>query len=147
MRPGEILIVEDERADAILIERALGKGGITNPSRILTDGEEALAYLDGAPPFDNRALYPLPALILLDLKLPKVNGLDVLRQIKSSSALKRMPVIVLTSSARADDIDSAYELGANSYLVKPPRFADFCELATRLRLYWLQLNHPPLLPS
>ncbi len=134
--PLEIILVEDERADALLIERALRRAGITGPLTVLTDGERALDYLLDC--VGER----LPGLILLDLKLPRVDGLTVLRRIKGTAGLRRVPVVVLTSSAQAGDVRAAYDLGANSYLVKPSRFAELCALAEQVEAYWIRRNHP-----
>jgi len=128
----EILLVEDEETDVKLIRRALTKGGVLNTISVARDGQEALDYLFGRGEFTDRASFPLPGLILLDLKLPKVCGLDVLREVKTSKKLKRIPVIVLTSSEDAIDINAAYDLGANSYLVKPVKFSAFCEVAAKI---------------
>ncbi len=136
----EILLVEDEAADAALLQRAFTKSGLLNPLRLVRDGEEALDYLFGRGPYADREAHPLPGLVLLDLKLPKIDGLEVLRQLKAANILKRIPVIVLTSSEQSGDINSAYDLGVNSYLVKPVQFSAFCEIASNIQLYWLLLN-------
>ena len=141
-RPVEILLIEDDEGDALLISRAFKKGGIDLPIRTIPDGETALAYLEKGVSHDDLSLAP-PALVLLDLKLPKVNGLQVLKHIKSSATLKRLPVIVLTSSDQPEDVNRAYDLGANSYLVKPVSFGDFCDLAVHIKTYWLRLNTTP----
>ncbi len=141
--PLQILLVEDEPADASLIQRALRKGGVINSIRVVRDGEQALNYLFGRGKYVDRAEYPLPGLILLDLKLPRVSGLEVLRQIKSVEVLKRIPVIILTSSDESKDVNGAYDLGANSYLVKPVKFSAFCKVAAEIRLYWQLLNEAP----
>jgi len=140
---GEILLVEDEPADAELIQRALKNAGLVNPIRVLTDGEAALDYLLGHGGYQDRDRYPLPQLVLLDLKLPKVNGLAVLQEVKRSEVVRRIPIVVLTSSTQSEDINHAYDRGANSYLVKPVRFADFAKVAAEIKLYWTLLNTPP----
>lgn len=139
----EILLVEDERADALLILRALERCGVDGHIRLIDDGERALDYLIGAPPYDDRQRYPLPRLVLLDLKLRKIGGIDILRRLQTAGAKDRVPVVVLSSSAQNADIENAYRYGANSYLVKPVRFAEFCELADQIRSYWLSTNAPP----
>lgn len=139
----EILLVEDEPADAELIQRALKSAGVANPIRLLTDGEAALDYLLGHGDYADRHRYPLPQLILLDLKLPKVSGLAVLKEVKSSEVVRRIPIVVLTSSTQSEDINRAYDRGANSYLVKPVRFAEFAKVAAEIKLYWTSLNTPP----
>ncbi|MCA9212736.1 MAG: response regulator [Planctomycetales bacterium] len=138
-----ILLVEDQEADVQLILRALTKGGIANPIHVVRDGQEALDYFSGEGQFADRNRFPIPGLILLDLKLPKVNGLQVLEQLKQTEELKRIPVIVLTSSSESKDVNRAYDVGANSYLVKPVQFSAFCEVVTQIKLYWLLLNEPP----
>jgi CheY-like chemotaxis protein len=140
---GEILLVEDEPADAELIQRALRSAGLVNPIRVLSDGEAALDFLLGRELYADRESYPLPQLVLLDLKLPKVSGLDVLEKVKSSDVVRRIPIVVLTSSTQSEDVNHAYDRGANSYLVKPVRFADFAKVAAEIKLYWTLLNTPP----
>ena len=135
--------MEDERGDALLILRALERCGVDGHIRLIDDGERALAYLLGEPPYDDRDRYPLPRLVLLDLKLRKLGGLDILRRLQAAGAKGHIPVVVLSSSARDDDIEEAYRCGANSYLVKPVRFAEFCELADQIRAYWLATNAAP----
>ncbi len=141
--PVQILLVEDEETDVKLIRRALKKGGVVNEVQVVRDGQQALDYFFGKGQYADRAQYPLPGLVLLDLKLPKVGGLEVLEQIKAIEQLKRIPIVVLTSSADSKDINRAYDLGANSYLVKPVEFAAFCEVAAKIKLYWLLLNERP----
>ena len=138
-----ILLVEDELADVKLIQRALKKVGLANRIDVARDGQVATDYIFGNAQFSNRHKFPLPLLILLDLKLPKITGLEFLKSIKSTNHLKRIPVIVLTSSSESSDIDQAYEFGANSYLVKPVKFSAFCEIASKINLYWLLLNKQP----
>jgi CheY-like chemotaxis protein len=142
VRQGEpvILVVEDEHADALLILRALKRAGVTYDVRLIDDGERARDYLLGKPPHDNRARYPMPSLVLLDLKLRKLGGLDILKQLQQAGTVNAVPIIVLSSSSRDDDIEKAYRYGANSYLVKPARFQDFCKLAEQIRSYWLSMN-------
>ena len=139
----QILLVEDDPADVTLIQRALRKGGIINFIQVVRDGQQALDYLFAQGEYADRVKYPLPGLVLLDLKLPKVSGLEVLGRIKSAEMLKRIPVIALTSSTESKDINRAYDLGVNSYLVKPVEFAAFCEVAGKIKLYWLLLNESP----
>jgi CheY-like chemotaxis protein len=124
--------------DVDLTIRAFAQRKLLNPIEVARDGEEALAYL---PRWE--AGEPLPAVILLDLKLPKVSGLEVLRHIKSHPQFRAIPVVVLTSSAEDHDIQAAYELGANSYIVKPVDFDKFIEVAAHIELYWTVLNTPP----
>ena len=140
-----ILLVEDLRTDAILIQRALEKGGIVNPIDVVRDGQQAIDYLLRRDDAGDPLTSPLPGLILLDLKLPKVDGFQVLRKIKDTEILKRIPVVILTSSDQSDDIDKAYDIGANSYLVKPVTSSAFIEVASKIRMYWLMVNTPPSL--
>jgi len=139
----KILLVEDQKSDAMLIKRALLKGGILNQVIVLRDGEQALAYLKAEGNYADREVYPLPDMILLDLKMPKVGGLEVLRELKQIEGLKRIPVIVLTSSALSADVNAAYDLGANSYLVKPVKSEAFIKVARDIGCYWLMLNQSP----
>lgn len=148
-RPDEttVLLVEDNPDDVILIQRAFRKARIVSPLRVVTDGEQAMAYLDGSGTYADRHHNPLPVLILLDWKLPRKNGLEVLAWIRSRPDLKELPVVVLTSSREPSDIRSAYGAGANSYLLKPVDFANLLALVEGLGLYWLVLNVPPQLAS
>ena len=138
-----ILLVEDNDDDAFLLKRALEASGIENPLHVVTDGEQAFDYLKGIGKYTDRALYPLPSLILLDLKLPRVSGFEVLEWIQKDTTLPPLVVVVLSSSGETRDINMAYRFGARSYLVKPPTAASFLDLAQGLKVYWLQLNQPP----
>lgn len=133
-----ILLVEDNPVDLDLTLRAFKRKHLSNPILIARDGEEALDFL---PRWETDE--PLPAVILLDLKLPKVDGLEVLRQLKEHPRFRRIPVVVLTSSAEDRDMDSAYALGVNSYIVKPVSFERFMEVAEHIELYWCVLNRKP----
>jgi CheY-like chemotaxis protein len=139
-----ILLVEDNEDDAYLMTRALRTAEIDSPVHVVTDGEQAMDYLKGTGRYIDRGEYPLPSLILLDLKLPRVSGFEVLEWIQRESSLPQLVVIVLSSSGEVRDVNMAYRFGARSYLVKPPRAANFVDLAKGLKLYWLQLNQPPL---
>jgi CheY-like chemotaxis protein len=130
-----ILLVEDNPMDVDLTRRAFAKRNIANPLEVARDGEEALAWL---PRWE--AGEPLPVVILLDLKLPRVPGLEVLRQIKAHPLCNRIPVVVLTTSREDADVESAYALGVNSYIVKPVEFEKFIEVAAQIDLYWCVLN-------
>lgn len=138
-----ILLVEDSPDDALLIQRAFRKANLANSVQLVRDGEEAVAYLKGDPPFSDRRQFPLPVLMLLDLKLPRRSGLEVLEWIRQDGPLKRLPVVVLTSSRERVDVDRAYDLGVNSYLTKPVGFEALLEMVKSLNLYWLILNEPP----
>src|SRR5215204_4766754 len=136
LRP--ILIVEDRPSDLDLTKRALARRRVLNPIQEARDGEAALAYLDrwaaGEPP---------PVFIMLDLKLPKVNGLEVLRRLKNHPKYSAIPVIVLTTSAEDHDVEEAYRLGCNSYIVKPVEFNKFMDVASQVEIYWSALNTAP----
>jgi CheY-like chemotaxis protein len=136
-------LVEDNIDDVILIERAFEKARIVNPLHIVGDGDEALDYLGGRGKYRDRAAHPLPALILLDLKLPRRSGLDVLTWLRAEPSVKRIPVVVLTSSREGVDVDRAYELGVNSYLCKPVAFDALLEMIKTLKVYWLLFNERP----
>jgi len=132
-----ILLVEDNPLDLDLTLRAFAQQKITNPILVARDGEEALAYI---PKWD--AGDPVPVVILLDLKLPKVSGLEVLEIVKSHPKYKTIPIVVLTSSDESSDVKKAYVLGVNSYIVKPVDFGKFIEVAKNIELYWTVLNNP-----
>ena len=132
-----ILLVEDDHNDVLLIKRAFQKVNIANPIIVVNDGEQAVSYLAGREPYVDRAL---PILVLLDLKLPRKTGHEVLEWLRGQSNLKRLPVVVLTASSESSDVNRAYDLGANSYLVKPVTFDALVEMVKTLNLYWLILN-------
>lgn len=136
----EILLVEDNPADIELTMRALRKNNLTNRVHVVRDGEEALAYLFGT---DEQEPAALPRVVLLDLKLPKVDGIEVLTRIKQDPRTRRVPVVVLSSSREEPDIARCYELGVNSYIVKPVEFEAFVPAVAQAGLYWLLLNQPP----
>ena len=138
----EILLVEDNMADAELTIRALNKAKIANSILHLKDGAEAIDYLFGKGVYADRDLTKLPRVILLDIKMPKVDGIEVLRQLKASEHTKVIPVVIMTSSSEEKDIVSSYELGVNSYVVKPVGFEDFAKAVGELGLYWMLLNKP-----
>ncbi len=142
MNPKTILLVEDNPSDIGLTQRALEKSRIANELVIAEDGREALDYLFDIDPLTGLYLNDLPALILLDLKLPKVDGLQVLRQIRTDERTSRLPVVILTTSSEEDDIAQSYDLGANSYIRKPVDFRQFVESVEHLGLYWLVMNEP-----
>jgi CheY-like chemotaxis protein len=139
----EILLVEDSPEDVELTLRALKKNQVTNHVHVVTDGAEALEYLFGVGNYAHRAKERVPKMVLLDLKLPKVDGLDVLRRCKSEERTRKIPVVVLTSSKEERDIVESYRLGVNSYIVKPVDFQQFNEAVRQLGLYWLLLNEAP----
>jgi CheY-like chemotaxis protein len=133
-----VLLVEDNPLDIDLTLRAFAHRKLTNPIEVARDGEEALACLEHW-----EAGAPLPLAILLDLKLPRIDGLEVLRRLKEHERFRTIPIVVLTSSAEDRDIETAYRLGANSYIVKPVNFAKFLDVAAQIELYWCLLNEPP----
>jgi two-component system response regulator len=138
----EVLLVEDNPHDAELTIRALKKQHLANRLFHVEDGAEALDFLFGRGQYEGRQMHISPKVILLDLKLPKVNGLEVLRAMKSDPHLHTIPVVVVTSSAEDPDIQAAYELGANGYVIKPVQFDAFLEAMRRVGVYWLMVNHP-----
>jgi CheY-like chemotaxis protein len=138
-----ILLVEDDPNDVFLVRRAFRKAKVDNPLQVVGDGEAAVAYLAGYDAFVDRERYPLPALILLDLKLPRKSGLEVLAWLRGQPRLRRLPVVVLTSSNETSDVNQAYDLGANSYLVKPVAFDNLQDLMRSICRYWMVLNEKP----
>ncbi len=140
MKPRKILLVEDNPSDVGLTQRALTKSRIANEIVVAEDGQEALDYLFGA---DGQNGNELPALVLLDLKLPRVDGLEVLRQIRAGARTSRLPVIILSTSREERDIARGYDLGVNSYITKPVDFMQFVETIQNLGRYWLVINEPP----
>lgn len=138
-----ILLVEDNEDDVFILKMAFKKAGLRHPVAVAEDGQQALDYLRGAGEFADRNRFPLPALVLLDLKLPKIMGLDVLRAIRENPGLAPLIVTVLTSSDQDRDIERAYRLGANSYLVKPSAADRILQMARTLCEYWLEWNVSP----
>ncbi|GBL45318.1 response regulator [Sulfuriferula multivorans] len=138
-----LLLVEDDPNDIMLFRRAKDKTNLANPLQVVEDGEAAVAYLSGQGQYADRNRYPLPALVLLDLKLPRKSGLEVLAWLREQPGLRRLPVVVMTSSKESTDVGLAYDLGANSYLVKPVAFDNLLEMIKALGLYWFILNEKP----
>lgn len=141
----EILLVEDNPLDLELAQRALRKANLSNRIQVARDGEEALDYIFCEGPHAGRRIEETPKVVLLDLKLPKVDGLEVLRRIKGDPRTHGIPVVMLTSSREQNDLIESYALGANSYIVKPVNFERFVEAVQGLGMYWLLLNQPPRL--
>lgn len=139
----EILIVEDNPDDLEMTLRALRKAKLANRIEVARDGAEALDYLFAQGPHAARRVENGPRFILLDLKLPKIDGLEVLRRVKGDPRTKKIPVVVLTSSKEQPDVLDCYHLGVNSYIVKPVNFENFVSCVADLGMYWLLLNHPP----
>ena len=135
-----ILLVEDNPRDEALARRALNKSNIVNEVIVARDGAEALDYLFGTGAYSGRDPNVLPQFVLLDLKLPKVDGLQVLRKIREDERTRRLPVVIFTSSSEEEDLIKSYDLGANSYVRKPVEFEQFLEATRQLGLYWLVLN-------
>ncbi|HEV7555011.1 MAG TPA: response regulator [Kofleriaceae bacterium] len=138
-----ILLVEDNPTDEKLTVRAFKKSGIANEIFVVRDGAEALDFVFASGPHAARTAQELPSIVLLDLKLPRIDGLEVLRRIRADERTKLLPVVVLTSSKEDEDIARSYSLGANAYVRKPVEFAEFVEAAKTLGLFWLLLNEPP----
>lgn len=136
--PTLVLLVEDNPDDADLIEHAFRKAKIANPLAVVEDGEKAMAWLAGEPPYQDRG--PLPPLVLLDLKLPRRSGFEVLEWARAREPTKRLPIVILTSSDQTPDIRRAYDLGANSYLVKPVGSEALLDMVRTLNHYWIVLN-------
>ena len=138
-----LIVVEDDGNDVVLLQRAFRKSNLLNPLVFLPDGEVARAYLAGEGRYADRAVHPLPVLMLLDLKLPRLSGLELLEWTREQPVLRTLPVVILTSSREGRDLERAYALGANSYLVKPVAFESLLELVRAIGLYWVVLNEAP----
>ena len=146
MKERVILLVEDNPDDVALTVRAFKKTNILNEIVVAQDGVQALDYLFGTGKYAGRNLEHLPVVVLLDLKLPKIDGLEVLRRLRADPRTRLLPVVILTSSQEEQDLAAGYELGANSYIRKPVDFDRFLEAARQLGMYWLVLNEPPPTP-
>lgn len=140
-----ILLVEDDPNDANLLQRAVGKRARNCRLQHALDGETAINYLSGEGPYADRLQHPLPQIVLLDLKLPRKSGFDVLDWLKRQPRLRNLPVIVLSSSDEPQDMRRAYAAGANSYLVKPPHYTGLAAMVEKIEAYWLKLNERPFL--
>lgn len=138
-----VLVAEDSSDDYILFQRALAKANFMNSVQRVENGDEAIAYLAGEGRFSDRTRFPLPALMLLDLKMPKRGGFEVLEWARQHPVYRKLPVVILTSSSQYEDVDRAYSLGANSYLVKPGDFNDLIQLSRSIDRYWMSVNYPP----
>jgi len=139
-----VLIAEDDPSDAFLLRRAFAAAEVPATLHFVRDGQEAIDYLEGENSFSDRATHPLPDLMLLDLKMPRLNGFDVLDWLRKKPGLKRLLVTVLTSSDQPRDINRAYDLGANSYLLKPHNSSQLAELVRRIQKYWMEVNQRPV---
>jgi CheY-like chemotaxis protein len=143
MNEGVILLAEDGEDQVMLIRRAFAKANFLNPLHVVSNGEEAIAYLEGEGKYASRDEYPLPTLLLLDLKMPRKDGFEVLEWIRQQPGLSALRVVVLTSSDEMRDVNRAYQLGANSFLVKPVDFPRFVEVTLALKGYWLWMSKEP----
>lgn len=142
MRGKAILLVEDNPSDVGLTRRALDRNGIANDLVVASDGQEAVDYLFAEGKYKGRDVTDKPALILLDLKLPKMDGLEVLAKVRADKRTRRIPLVILSSSTELTDINAAYDRGANSYIAKPVEFERFNEIIREIGLYWLVINEP-----
>lgn len=138
-----ILLAEDDEDDVLLLRTAFVEAGLSLPLQVVADGEQAISYLSGEGVYADRAQYALPSLVLLDLNMPKKTGFEVLEWIRAQPYLKRLPVVVLSSSSQGPHINKAYELGANSYLVKVTKFSEFVERIKVVYSYWLNCIERP----
>ena len=138
-----ILAAEDEPVDAMMLQRAFGEAGIPQSLYIVDNGDDAIGYLKGEGVYTDREQHPLPSLILLDLKLPRRSGLEVLEWLRRQPGLRRIPVVIFTSSRQSEGIAKAYDLGANSCLVKPLQFHSLLNMMRTVGLYWLMVNEKP----
>lgn len=143
MKPRCVLQVEDDENDVFLLEYTFKQAQVPVPLVAVRDGKQAMEYLAGIGEFADRDRFPLPRLVLLDLKLPRKSGLEVLEWMRATPSLRELPVVVLTSSSRPEDIQAAYRFGANAYLVKPPRADQLLELVKGLSEFWLRYNQVP----
>jgi CheY-like chemotaxis protein len=141
--PFRMLVAEDEPNDVMLLKRAFFKAHVEAGIDYVRDGQEVIDYLKGNPPFDNPVENPLPNLLLLDLKMPRLNGFDVLRWLQGQPFLHRLPVVIFSSSAQPEDLARAYELGAASYVLKPRDAQEFMDVVAALKKYWVEINVPP----
>ena len=139
----EVLLVEDNPHDQELTLRALKKKTISNRIHVVNDGAEALEFLFGTGAYEGRTRQDAPKVVLLDIKLPKVNGIEVLRKVKEDVELRKMPIVMLTSSKEEPDVEECYRLGVNSYIVKPVDFDKFTDAVVQLGFYWLLTNEGP----
>lgn len=140
-----VLLAEDEPNDVFLLKHAFEKASVENPLYTVSDGQEAIDYLSGTGKFSDRIQFPFPNLLILDLKMPRKTGLQVLQWLQNDQKLRNLPTIILSSSAHPDDVDKAYLLGANAFIVKPLSVQERTELARMIKCFWLVMNEPPSL--
>lgn len=143
VKAAHILLIEDNKMDVALTLDAFQEARLANTIHVATTGEEGIEFLLGEGKFADRVAYPLPDIVLLDLKMPGIDGLEVLKRVKSTDRIKRIPIIILTSSKEEGDRAMSYDLGANSYLVKPISFEGFLEVVKQVYNYWITLNVEP----
>ena len=143
MNRGTILYVEDDENDVMFMRQAWKKAGLLNPLHVVTDGEQAMHYLAGEGKYANRGEHPMPCLVLLDLKLPKVSGLELIKWIREQPAIHTLQVVILTSSNQPTDIHTAHALRANAYLVKPPNAEGLAQMAESLKDFWMSRAQTP----
>jgi len=136
-----MLVAEDDPNDIFLLQRALNKSGLPIKARFFRDGVEVLDYLRGEAPYADRKIHPLPKVLLLDIKMPRKNGFDVLQEVRAMPSLKRLIAVMFSSSAQSRDIDHAYDLGANAYVVKPSNHAELTSTLRRIHDFWFLTNH------
>ena len=138
-----ILLAEDSETDVLMTLRAFAKANLLNPVQVVSDGQEAIDYIKGEGKYSNRTEYPLPELVLLDLNMPRKNGFEVLRWIREQPAFRGLRVVVLTASDQIRDVNLAYQLGANSFLVKPVDFENFVQVSQAVKGHWLWMSRAP----
>ena len=138
-----ILVADDSAEDAFILKRAFERAGMTAPIHFVKDGQELIDYLTGTAGFADRQSHPMPRVVLLDLKMPRLDGFDVLRWLQHQPKFRRLIVTVLSSSDESTDVNTAYDLGANSYVVKPGSLSGYANIVEKLRDYWLEVNRPP----
>lgn len=139
-----ILLAEDDENDVLFMRHAMAKASLTHPLHVVADGQEAIEYLAGEGKYADRGIFPLPRLIILDLKMPRKTGMDVLRWLQQNPVLECLPKVVLSSSANRRDVERGYRLGANAFLVKPSTVEERSELVKLIHHFWLRLNQPPM---
>jgi len=144
MKIHPILLAEDDENEVFFVRESFKRADIANPLEVVGDGQQVIDYLSGAGPYADRSLYPLPCLIILDLKLPRLTGLEVLEWLRQSD-LRCLPVIINSGSALQSDVDKVYQQGANAFVVKPASLEDRIELAKHIKGFWLRFNEPPSL--
>ncbi len=147
VKKGLILLAEDEESDALIMQRAMKKAGLHYPLQRVSNGEEAIHYLAGEGKYSDRHLHPFPSLLLCDLKMPRTNGFEVIEWVRARPKLRRLPIIVLTASREHSDVNKAFDLGANSYVVKPTKIDHLVEVSKSLQQYWLEINEKPVIYS